>query len=167
MPYSGEKLATPSACPAWAPRWSSLRAQRAPPPLIGAQPTWLNFLSIKGRVWERPGRGRWAAEEVCLSHPLPPPSSPEEAVTSLGAPVEKGRSPESEFSKFLPHPSSSVPQFTTLTALPTQDRPRSPCRSTRGLCEWSTIPILRLNKLRSRAEQGRGRSAQQGPGVGR
>lgn len=40
-----------------------------------ARPTWPNFLSIKGEVWERPGRGRWTHVPGHGAWPGPPPTS--------------------------------------------------------------------------------------------
>ncbi|XP_053750218.1 translation initiation factor IF-2-like [Panthera pardus] len=73
----------PGAPRAWPARAGPGRAPRGPPPPPSrpARPTWPNFLSIKGEVWERPGRGRWAhtwGPELCRGRPPassgPPPS---------------------------------------------------------------------------------------------
>lgn len=85
----GDKRGAPSACPARA----GLELQVPTPPLGPARPTWPNFLSIKGEVWERPGRGRWPhrpGRRRGLPGPPPPCPSPQGAVAGLSAPGWEG-----------------------------------------------------------------------------
>ena len=136
----GDKPGAPRACPARA----GPELQVPTPPLGPARPTWPNFLSIKGEVWERPGRGRWPQRPDRRGGLPGPPPMPLPAGSCRGPErpgLGGGHSPAPGCSKSLPLSSQTV----TPSALPPPSR--TPC----------TLRILRLNKLRPTAWQGRGR----------
>lgn len=141
-----DKPGAPRACPARELPAGPLPALPHPPP---ARPTWPNFLSLKGEVWERPGRGRWTHMPGHGAWPGPPPkSSCTQGLGCRGRPRGGGGfTAGAGFSQTPPRACPGKP--------PDHHPDRAPLLPTR-LNATHFVPTSRLNNLRPTAKRVRG-----------